>query len=182
MHTLVREFEAKRVKQEKYDFRPGDTVRVSVRIVEAGKERVQDFEGVCLDRRGGGLNESFTVRRISYGVGMERVFPLHSPRIAGIRVVRRGKVRRANLSYLRALTGKKARITEDLLRTRRANSPEAELVAEALASPPDAAPPAPGDETGAQAPAAEAQAPVAGTQTPATETQTPAAEAKPAQE
>ena len=154
MHTLVREFEAKQLKKEQYDFRPGDTVRVSVRIVEAGKERLQDFEGVCLDRRGGGLNESFTVRRISYGVGMERVFPLHSPRIAGIRTVRHGKVRRANLTYLRNLTGKKARITEDLLRKRRAQrSPIAELVAEALATPPDAVTPA----AEAQAPAAEAQ-------------------------
>ena len=92
MNMLVQEFEAKHLKNEEYDFRPGDTVRVSVRIIEAGKERIQDFEGVCMDRRGGGLNESFTVRRISYGVGMERVFPLHAPRIATIRVMRRGKV------------------------------------------------------------------------------------------
>jgi large subunit ribosomal protein L19 len=159
---LVQEFEAKHLKNEEYDFRPGDTVRVSVRIIEAGKERIQDFEGVCMDRRGGGLNESFTVRRISYGVGMERVFPLHAPRIATIRVMRRGKVRRANLSYLRALTGKKARITEDLLRTRRKSSPVAELVAEALATPPDAAP--------------EAQVPASSPQTPAPAVETQSAQ------
>ena len=107
------------MKDKKYDFRPGDSVRVSVRIVEGGKERIQDFEGVCLRRHGGGLNETFTVRRISYGVGMERVFPVHSPRVTGVRVVRRGKVRRAHLTYLRKLRGKKARITEDLLRTQK---------------------------------------------------------------
>ncbi len=118
VHPIVREFEAKNVKEEKYDFRAGDTVRVSVRIVEGNKERVQDFEGVCIRRQGGGMNESFTVRRISYGVGMERIFPFNSPRIENVKVVRRGKVRRANLSYLRGLSGKKARITEDLVRSR----------------------------------------------------------------
>ncbi|HUT22922.1 MAG TPA: 50S ribosomal protein L19 [Sumerlaeia bacterium] len=119
MHSAVREFQAPRLKQESFDFRPGDTVRVSVRIVEGGKERIQDFEGVCIRRRGGGLDETFTVRRISYGVGMERVFPLHSPRIEAIRVIRRGRVRRANLTYLRGLRGKKARIAEDLQRSRK---------------------------------------------------------------
>lgn len=120
MHNLVREFEAARVNEEKkVTFRPGDTVRVHVRIVEGGKERIQDYEGVCIRRHGGGLNETFTVRRISYGVGMERIFPMQSPRIAGIEVVRHGKVRRANLTYLRSLRGKKARIVEDLLRTRK---------------------------------------------------------------
>ncbi len=138
MHSLVREFEAAQVKQERVDFRPGDTVRVHVRIIEGGKERIQDFEGVCIRRHGGGMGETFTVRRISYGVGMERVFPINSPRVAGIEVVRRGKVRRANLAYLRGLSGKKARITEDLLRTRKhvmeskeQARREAELAAEA---------------------------------------------------
>ncbi len=131
VHTLVREFEAARVNEEKkVNFRPGDTVRVHVRIVEGGKERIQDYEGVCIRRHGGGLNETFTVRRISYGVGMERIFPMQSPRIAGIEVVRHGKVRRANLSYLRNLRGKKARITEDLLRTRK-NAKVAEAAANA---------------------------------------------------
>lgn len=120
MHTLVREFEKTQVKKESViNFRPGDTVRVHVRIVEGGKERIQDFEGVCIRRHGGGMGETFTVRRISYGVGMERVFPVNGPRVAGIEIIRRGHVRRANLRYLRGLSGKKARIPEDLLRTRK---------------------------------------------------------------
>ncbi len=93
-------------------FEPGDTVRVNMRIVEGTRERVQAFEGVCIARSGGGVNESFTVRKISYGEGVERVFPLLSPRIASIEVVRRGRVRRAKLYYLRGLRGKRARIAE----------------------------------------------------------------------
>ena len=125
MHPLVREFQATQLKQDAFNFRSGDTVRVSVRIVEGGKERLQDFEGVVISRHGGGLSETVTVRRVSYGVGMERIFPIHSPRVEAIRVVRRGKVRRANLSYLRNLRGKKARITEDLLRSRKIAADEA---------------------------------------------------------
>ena len=94
------------------EFRAGDTVRVGIKVVEGERERVQLFEGVCIARSGGGLNENFTVRKISYGEGVERVFPLYSPRITAIEVVRRGKVRRAKLYYLRGLTGKAARITE----------------------------------------------------------------------
>jgi len=109
----IREFEAKHLRRDIPDFGPGDTLRVSVRIKEGGKERTQVFEGVCISRRGGGMSETFTVRRVSYGVGMERIFPLHSPAIEKIDVVRRGKVRRAKLYYLRELRGKKARITED---------------------------------------------------------------------
>jgi len=109
----LREFEAKQMRHDLPDFRPGDTVCVSVRIVEGDKERVQDFEGVCIRRRGSGLAETFTVRRVSYGIGMERIFPLHSPSIEKIVVVRRGKVRRSRLYYLRDLRGKKARVTED---------------------------------------------------------------------
>src|SRR5258708_8269039 len=93
-------------------FAPGDTLRVSVKVVEGTRERVQAFEGVCIARSSSGLNSSFTVRKISYGEGVERVFPLYSPRITAIEVVRRGKVRRAKLYYLRGLTGKAARITE----------------------------------------------------------------------
>jgi large subunit ribosomal protein L19 len=93
-------------------FRPGDTVRVSVRVREGDKERLQAFEGVCIGRRGGGISESFTVRKISSGVGVERIFPLHSPSLAEIAVVRRGRVRRAKLYYLRQLSGKAARIKE----------------------------------------------------------------------
>ena len=94
------------------DFAPGDTVIVNVKVVEGERSRVQAYEGVCIARSGGGINQSFTVRKISYGEGVERVFPLYSPMVDSIKVVRRGKVRRAKLYYLRGLRGKKARITE----------------------------------------------------------------------
>jgi large subunit ribosomal protein L19 len=94
------------------DFQPGDTVIVNVKIVEGEKSRVQAYEGVCIGRAGAGLNENFTVRKISYGEGVERVFPLYAPMIDSIKVVRRGKVRRAKLYYLRGRRGKSARITE----------------------------------------------------------------------
>ncbi len=94
------------------EFGPGDTVRVNVKIVEGTRERIQAFEGVCIARKNRGLNSSFTVRKISYGEGVERVFPLYSPQIAAIEVVRRGAVRRAKLYYLRGRTGKRARIAE----------------------------------------------------------------------
>ncbi len=93
-------------------FAPGDTVIVNVKVVEGERSRVQAYEGVCIGRSGGGINESFTVRKISYGEGVERVFPLYSPMIDSIKVVRRGKVRRAKLYYLRGLRGKSARIVE----------------------------------------------------------------------
>src|SRR5688572_30936939 len=93
-------------------FRAGDTLRVSVRVREGDKERLQAFEGVCMARRGAGVSASFTVRKISNGVGVERIFPLHSPMIGGVAVIRRGRVRRAKLFYLRDLTGKAARIKE----------------------------------------------------------------------
>ncbi|HKS64655.1 MAG TPA: 50S ribosomal protein L19 [Xanthobacteraceae bacterium] len=94
------------------DFAPGDTVVVNVKVVEGERSRLQAYEGVCIARSGGGINQSFTVRKISYGEGVERVFPLYSPMVDSIKVVRRGKVRRAKLYYLRGLRGKKARITE----------------------------------------------------------------------
>jgi large subunit ribosomal protein L19 len=94
------------------DFQPGDTVLVNVKVVEGERTRLQAYEGVCIGRSGGGLNANFTVRKISYGEGVERVFPLYSPLIDSIKVVRRGKVRRAKLYYLRGLRGKRARITE----------------------------------------------------------------------
>ena len=94
------------------DFGPGDTVRVQVRVREGEKERLQAFEGVCIGRRGGGISETFTLRKVSSGVGVERIFPLHSPSLSGIDVVRRGRVRRAKLYYLRKLAGKAARIRE----------------------------------------------------------------------
>jgi len=94
------------------DFAAGDTLRVSVKVVEGERERVQAFEGVCIARKNAGVNSNFTLRKISYGEGVERVFPLYSPRITAIEVVRRGKVRRAKLYYLRGRTGKAARIVE----------------------------------------------------------------------
>jgi len=98
--------------KEMPEFSPGDTVRVNVRVVEGERERVQAFEGVCIARKSGGINSAFTVRKISYGEGVERVFPLYSPSIDSIDIVRRGDVRRAKLYYLRGLTGKSARIAE----------------------------------------------------------------------
>ena len=94
------------------EFRPGDTVRVSVRVREGEKERLQAFEGICIGRRGSGISETFTVRKVSSGIGVERIFPLHSPNLAEIKVVRLGRVRRAKLYYLRKLSGKAARIKE----------------------------------------------------------------------
>ncbi len=108
-------------------FEPGDTVRVMVRVREGDKERVQAFEGVCIGRRGGGINETFTVRKISAGVGVERIFPLHSPSVATIELVRKGRVRRAKLYFLRRLAGKSARIREKrgaLLTTETEKPPE----------------------------------------------------------
>ncbi len=96
------------------DFSAGDTIKVDVKIVEGDKERVQAFEGLCIARNGGGLNESFTVRKISYGEGVERIFPIFSPKIAGITVLKKGKVRRAKLYYLRDRRGKSARIVEKI--------------------------------------------------------------------
>ena len=99
-------------KRQLPDFAPGDTVIVNVKVVEGDRSRVQAYEGLCIARSGGGINESFTVRKISYGEGVERVFPVYSPMIDSINVVRRGKVRRAKLYYLRDRRGKSARITE----------------------------------------------------------------------
>ncbi|MGC5780308.1 50S ribosomal protein L19 [Methylobacterium sp. NFXW15] len=112
------------------DFEPGDTVIVNVRVKEGERTRVQAYEGVCIARSGGGLNESFTVRKISYGEGVERVFPVHSPMIDSIKVVRRGKVRRAKLYYLRDRRGKSARIVE---RVDRSAKPAKEAKAPAAA-------------------------------------------------
>jgi large subunit ribosomal protein L19 len=100
------------IHKEQPEFRAGDTVRVHVRVVEGDKERIQVFQGVVIGRRGGGTRETFTVRKISGGIGVERIFPLHSPSLSRIEVVRRGKVRRAKLYYLRSLRGKAARIEE----------------------------------------------------------------------
>ena len=109
---FIKLVEEEQMKQEIPEFKPGDTVNVHVKVVEGTRERIQQFQGVVIRRRGGGMRETFTVRRISYGVGVERTFPLHSPRIEKIEVVRKGKVRRAKLFYLRKLRGKAARIKE----------------------------------------------------------------------
>lgn len=112
MSDLLRELEQERLRQDLPQFAPGDTVRVLYRVREGEKERIQAFEGVCISRRGGGISETFTVRKISSGVGVERIFPLHAPTVKGVEVVRRGRVRRAKLYYLRGLRGKAARIQE----------------------------------------------------------------------
>ena len=112
MKGLVEAIEKEGMKKEVPAFNVGDTVKVGYRIIEGGKERIQNFEGVVIAKKHGGIRESFTVRRLSFGVGVERTFPLHSPKIASITVVRKGKVRRAKLYYLRGLTGKAAKITE----------------------------------------------------------------------
>ena len=100
------------LKTDLPDFRPGDTIKVMVRVREGDKERLQAFEGVCVGRRGGGISATFMVRKVSAGVGVERIFPLHSPSIASVEIVRKGKVRRAKMYYLRRLAGKAGRIKE----------------------------------------------------------------------
>jgi len=112
MHKIIEEITKEQLRNDLPAFRPGDTVRVHVKVVEGTRERIQLFEGLVIKRRGGGISETFTVRKISYGVGVERTFPVHTPRIAKLEVVRRGKVRRAKLYYLRKLRGKAARIKE----------------------------------------------------------------------
>jgi large subunit ribosomal protein L19 len=109
---LIRSIEQEQVKKEIVQFKPGDTVKIHVKVVEGGRERIQVFEGVVIRRSGGGIGETFTVRRVSYGVGVERTFPLHTPKIERIEVLRRGRVRRARLYYLRGLRGKAARIPD----------------------------------------------------------------------
>lgn len=110
--NIIEALEKEQLRSDIPEFRPGDTVRVHAKIVEGTRERIQVFEGVVIGRQGSGVREMFKVRRISYGIGVERTFPVHSPRIDKIEVVRRGVVRRAKLYYLRGLTGKAARIKE----------------------------------------------------------------------
>jgi large subunit ribosomal protein L19 len=110
--SVMKSLEGKQLKENVADFKTGDTVRVHVKIVEGDKERIQIFQGTVISRRGGGASASFTVRKVSAGVGVERVFPVHSPNVSKIQVLKKGKVRRSKLYYLRGLRGKKARITE----------------------------------------------------------------------
>jgi large subunit ribosomal protein L19 len=109
---ILGQISSRRMKESLPDFSVGDTVRVDIRVVEGDRERVQAFQGTVMQRRGSGMGETFTVRKVSQGVGVERIFPIHSPNVASIRVLRKGKVRRAKLFYLRELKGKAARISE----------------------------------------------------------------------
>ena len=134
--NLIQELENEQMaaieeKRSVPEFAPGDTVRVNVRVTEGTRTRVQAYEGVCIARSGGGINESFTVRKISYGEGVERVFPVYSPLVEGVEVVRRGKVRRAKLYYLRNRRGKSARISENTgTRAKKLNDAERQAIAE----------------------------------------------------
>ena len=112
MNDIIRAIESEQLRSDLPEIRVGDTVRVNYRVVEGTRERLQAFEGVVIARRNGSVRETFTVRRTSYGIGVERTFPLHSPRVDSITVVRRGKVRRAKLYYLRGLSGKAAKVKE----------------------------------------------------------------------
>ncbi|MGN1061648.1 MAG: 50S ribosomal protein L19 [Candidatus Scatosoma sp.] len=114
MSELIKAIDAENMKTDLPVFNVGDTVKVGYKIIEGGKERIQNFEGIVIARKNGGIQESFTVRHISYGVGVEKTYPLHSPKIASITVVRKGKVRRAKLYYLRNLTGKAAKVKEKI--------------------------------------------------------------------
>jgi large subunit ribosomal protein L19 len=131
---IIRQIEAEQAakieaKRKLPEFQPGDTVRVQVRVTEGTRTRVQAYEGVCISRKGAGFQESFTVRKISYGEGVERVFPVYSPLVEGVEIVRRGKVRRAKLYYLRDRRGKSARISENTgVRARKLNDAEREAM------------------------------------------------------
>ena len=118
--AIIEEVEAKQLKKEKPEFCVGDTVSVHMRIIEGSKERIQVFTGTVIARKGGGLTETFSLHRVAYGQGMERVFLLHSPRIANIEVKRRGKVRRSKLYYLRGTSGKKSRVPERIVSRQKA--------------------------------------------------------------
>lgn len=110
--NVIEALEKEQLRNDIPDFKAGDTVRLSIKVVEGGKERIQQFEGIVIKRQNSGVRETFTVRRVSYGVGVEKTFPVHSPRLDKIEVKRRGRVRRAKLYYLRNLTGKAARIKD----------------------------------------------------------------------
>jgi large subunit ribosomal protein L19 len=134
--NIIQQLEAEQAaaiaeKRQFPEFEPGDTIRVLVRVTEGSRTRVQAYEGVCIARSGGGLNENFTVRKISYGEGVERVFPVYSPLVEGVEMVRRGKVRRAKLYYLRDRRGKSARITENTnIRAKKLNDADRQALVE----------------------------------------------------
>ena len=112
MSSIIEAINQENLKQNIPEFNVGDTVKVMVKVIEGERERLQAFEGICIARKHGGISETFTVRRLSFGVGVEKTFPIHSPKVADIQVVRKGRVRRAKLYYLRARTGKAARVKE----------------------------------------------------------------------
>ena len=112
MSEIIRALESEQLKKDLPKFNVGDTLRVMVKVVEGERERLQAFEGICIAKRNGSIRETFTLRRVSYGIGVERTFPVHSPRLGSITVIRHGKVRRAKLYYLRSLQGKAAKIKE----------------------------------------------------------------------
>jgi len=172
--------EQSRLRKDIPPFRPGDQVKVHVKVREGGRERLQVFEGVVLGRRGGGLRESFTVRKVSFGVGVERTFPIHAPSVAKVEVVRHGKARRAKLYYLRELSGRRAKIEERRTRiqewTPELAEPEQPEEAPAEAEGAEAAEEAAVEATADEAPADEAPA----AEAPAAEA--PAAEEAPAEE
>ena len=112
--NIIEQINSENIKKEVPKFNVGDTVKVSVKVIEGTRERIQAYEGIVIAKRGGGISETFTVRRISFGVGVERTFPLHSPKVTDIKVVKKGAVRRAKLYYLRGLTGKAAKVKEIL--------------------------------------------------------------------
>ena len=141
--------ERSRLRTDVPAFRPGDTVKVHVRVTEGNRERIQVFQGVVISRRGGGLRESFTVRKVSFGVGVERTFPVHAPMVSKLEIVQHGKVRRAKLYYLRELTGRKAKIRE-----RRVAVPEEGVAAEVTQDIVEVAEPEEPDSPGASAEAA----------------------------
>ena len=186
MTDIIRQLEAEQAakileKRKFPEFSPGDTVRVQVRVTEGKRTRLQAYEGVCIARAGSGFNENFTVRKISYGEGVERVFPIYSPLVEAVEIVRRGKVRRAKLYYMRGLTGKKARIVEHTgARARKLNDEErqkmldekARIEAEKIAAAEALAAEKAAEEAAEAAKAAEAEAAAA-----AEAAEAPAAEA-----
>ena len=132
--SLLEQVQAAQKKDLGVSFKPGDQIKVHFKVVEGGNERIQVFEGVVIRMKGSGLSETFTVRKISFGIGVERIFPINSPRIDKVEVSRRGKVRRAKLYYLRNLSGKAARIAEDSSRMKKGAAKKAEAAAEAPAA------------------------------------------------
>ena len=129
-NRLVEEITASQLRSDLPEFKSGDEVKVSVRIIEGNKSRIQVFQGVVIQRRGGGVNATFTVRKMSSGIGVERTFPLHSPSIAGIEVMRKGKVRRNKITYIRKRSGKAARIKEKIDSTKKAEKAAAPVASE----------------------------------------------------